>query len=310
MYRDNCFIRSGTYTARLKVYIRNTWDWLDVDLKKGDVDYILRRCKSRKECAPVLRKRGKEWFLDFAFEEKVKLSDSQIQNRVIVAVDLGLNNACTCSVMTAEGTILDRKFLSLPREQDSLNHAINRIKKAQQQGAKQTPRLWARAKGINDDIAVKTATFIVDTAILWSADVIVFEHLDLSGKKKGAKKQRLHHWKAQYVQSMVEQKAHRLSMRISRVCAWGTSKLAYDGSGMVERGINGNYSICKFQNGKIYNCDLSASYNIGARYFIREILKSLPETARLETQAKVPECSKRTTCTFSTLLSLNAVLAA
>ena len=310
MYRDNCFIRSGTYTARLKVYIRNTWDWLDVDLKKGDVDYILRRCKSRKGCAPVLRKRGKEWFLDFAFEEKVKLSDSQIQNRVIVAVDLGLNNACTCSVMTAEGTILDRKFLSLPREQDSLNHAINRIKKAQQQGAKQTPRLWARAKGINDDIAVKTATFIVDTAILWSADVIVFEHLDLSGKKKGAKKQRLHHWKAQYVQSMVEQKAHRLSMRISRVCAWGTSKLAYDGSGMVERGINGNYSICKFQNGKIYNCDLSASYNIGARYFIREILKSLPETARLETQAKVPECSKRTTCTFSTLLSLNAVLAA
>ena len=310
MYRDNCFIRTGTYTAKLKVYIRNTWDWLDVELKKGDADYILRRCKNRKECAPVLCKRGKEWFLDFAFEEKAKLSDTQIQDRVIVAVDLGLNNACTCSVMTAEGTILDRKFLSLPREQDSLNHAINRIKKAQQHGAKRTPKLWARANGINDDIAVKTATFIVDTAILWSADVIVFEHLDLSGKKKGSKKQRLHHWKAQYVQSMVEQKAHRLSMRISRVCAWGTSKLAYDGSGMVERGINSNYSICKFQNGKIYNCDLSASYNIGARYFIREILKSLPETVRLDTQAKVPGCSRRTTCTFSTLLSLNAVLAA
>lgn len=310
MFRDNCFVRTGTYTVSLKVFVRNTWDWLDVELNKGDVDYILRRCKTRKECAPVLRKRGREWFLDFAFDEKVKLTDTQIQDRIIVAVDLGLNNACTCSVMTSEGTILDRTFLSLPREQDSLNHAINRIKKAQQHGAKRTPKLWARAKGINDDIAVKTANFIVDTAILWSADVIVFEHLNLSGKRKGSKKQRLHHWKAHYVQSMVEHKAHRLSMRISRICAWGTSKLAYDGSGVVERGVEGNYSICKFQNGKIYNCDLSASYNIGARYFVREILKSLPETVRLDIEAKVPQCSKRTTCTFSTLLSLNAAFVA
>lgn len=34
MYKDNCFERSGIYAARLKVYIRNTWDWLDVELKK------------------------------------------------------------------------------------------------------------------------------------------------------------------------------------------------------------------------------------------------------------------------------------
>ena len=310
MFRDNCFVRTGTYTARLKVFIRNTWDWLDIKLKKGDVDYILRRCAGRKECAPVLRKRGKEWFLDFAFEEKVSLVNTPVSDQTIVAVDLGLNNACTCCVMKSDGTILDRKFLSLPREQDSLTHAINRIKKAQQHGHHKTPRLWAKAKGINNNIAVKTANYIVDTAILWSADVIVFEHLDLREKKRGSKKQRLHHWRAQYVQDMVVQKAHRFGMRVSRVCAWGTSKLAFDGSGAVERGIDGNYSICRFQNGKTYNCDLSASYNIGARYFIREMLKSLPATVGLDIQAKVPECSKRTTCTFSTLLSLNAALVA
>jgi len=115
MYRDNCFVRTGTYTARIKVFIRNTWDWLDIELKKGDVDYILRRCGSRKECAPILRKRGKEWFLDFAFEETVKLNDTRTSDLTIVAVDLGLNNACTCCVMTSEGTILDRRFLSLTR---------------------------------------------------------------------------------------------------------------------------------------------------------------------------------------------------
>ena len=75
---------------------------------------------------------------------------------------------------------------------------------------------------------------------------------------------------------MVELKAHQNSMCISRICAWGTSKLAFDGSGEVSRGkyIKNdieyyNYSICTFNNGKQYNCDLNASYNIGARFFLR-----------------------------------------
>ena len=71
-----------------------------------------------------------------------------------------------------------------------------------------------------------------------------------------------------------------------------------------------NYSICVFTTGKTYHADLNASYNIGARYLIREIIKSLPETAGLEVLAKVPEASKRSTCTLSTLFKLNAVLAA
>ena len=102
-------------------------------------------------------------------------------------------------------------------------------------------------------------------------------------------------------------------MRVSRICAWGTSRLAYDGSGPVERGKDAGfttYSMCRFTTGKIYNCDLSASYNIGARYFIREILKSVPETVRLDAEAKVPQCSRRSTCTLSTLISLCAALAA
>ena len=317
LYRDNCFVRTGTYTARLKVYIRNTWDWLDIELKKSDVHYIQRHCTTCKECAPTLQKRGKQWFLDFPFEEKVSLSSVCVEKQTIVAVDLGIHNACTCSVMRADGTVLGRRFLSLPRENDCLNHAVNRIKKAQQHGARKIPKLWAKAKGISDDIAVKTAAFIIDTAKAYHADVIIFEHLDLNGKKKGSKKQRLHHWKARYVQSIVEGRAHRMGKRISRVNAWGTSRLAYDGSGVVERGTylqNGvekyNYSICTFKTGKQYHCDLNATYNIGARYFIREYIKSLTERKRLGILAKVPECAKRSTCTLFTLIKLHAVLVA
>ena len=54
--------------------------------------------------------------------------------------------------------------------------------------------------------------------------------------------------------------------------------------------------------------DLNASYNIGARYFIRELLKTVPVTEQQGILAKVPGCSKRSTCTLSDLISLNAVL--
>lgn len=313
MYRTNMYEQTGTYQAQIKVHIRNTWDWITVNLRKSDIDYINRHCSTRKQCAPTLQKRGKEWFLDFPFEEKAKLCDTDVDKQTILAVDLGINTAATISVMRSDGTILGRHFCHLNKEIDHLIHSINRIKKAQQHHNCKTPRLWSKTKGINHDISVKTAQFITDIAVLYNVDIIVFEYLDRNGKLRGSKKQKLHMWRSQEVQAIVTNKVHRLGMRIRRICAWGTSKFAYDDSGMVLRGKDADlatYSVCKFTNGKIYNCDLSASYNIGARYFIREILKSLDESLRLDIEAKVPRCSKRSTCTLSTLISLNAALAA
>ena len=328
MYQGNMYSETEEpNVVQIKVFIRNTWDWLTVSLKKSDRDYILRHCsrierdennsqsalQSRRICNPTLQKRGKEWFLDFPVEETVKLTDTDIKEQTVIAVDLGINNACTLSVMHSDGTIVGREFLGLPSETDSPEHAIKRIKKAQQHGNRKTPRLWAKTNGINDRIAVLTAQFIMEKAVLYNTDVIVFEHLDRKGKIHGSKKQKLHMWRSRYVQEMVTNKANRLGMRISHICAWGTSKLAYDGSGTVQRGRDAglkSYGVCRFANGKIYNCDISASYNIGARYFVRELTKSLPETARLQLQAKVPEACKRSTCTLSTLINLNAVLAA
>ena len=180
---------TGDYTAEIKIYRNNTWEWLSVDLRRSDMDYIYRRCSNRRMCTPTLQKRGKEWFLDFPFEEKAALTDT---NDLVVGVDLGLNSACTCCIMDSKGTIYGRHFLSLPSETDRLTHALNRIKKAHQYGNN--------------------------------------------------------------------------------------------------------------------NCDLNASYNIAARYYIRELIKSCPVTDRLVIEAKVPQCSKRSTCTLADLISLNAVL--
>jgi len=107
----------------------------------------------------------------------------------------------------------------------------------------------------------------------------------------------------------VEHQAHRNGIRFSRINPNGTSKYAYDDSGLVVRS-NENYSLCTFSNGKQYNCDLNASYNIGARYFIREILKPFSAMERSHLEAKVPSMAFRTKCTLATLISLSKVLAA
>ena len=114
---------------------------------------------------------------------------------------------------------------------------------------------------------------------------------------------------------MVEHKAHRCGIRIRRVCAWNTSKLAYGGSGPVARDTE-NYSMCTFKTGKRHECDLSASYNIGSRYFLREYEKSIPATEwrRISATrwrriaAKVPSCATRITRTLNTLIRVCAEL--
>ena len=139
------------------------------------------------------------------------------------------------------------------------------------------------------------------------ADVIVFEYLEMSGRISGNKKQKLHLWRKRDIQKLCEHQAHRKGIRISRVSARNTSRLAYDGSGAVVRDPE-NHSLCTFQTGKRYHCDLSAAYNIGARYFIRELLKPFSETERSSLEAKVPSVKRRTSCVYADLRLLHAEL--
>ena len=106
----------------------------------------------------------------------------------------------------------------------------------------------------------------------------------MQGKISGKKKQKLHLWRKQDIQKRCGHKAHRKGMRISRDPQ--------------------NHSLCTFQTGKRYHCDLSASYNIGARYFIRELLKPLPETERSLLEAKVPSVKRRISCVYADLREL------
>ena len=65
-------------------------------------------------------------------------------------------------------------------------------------------------------------------------------------------------------------------------------------------------SLCTFTSGKRYNCDLSASYNIEARYYIRELTKPLPATAWSVLEAEVP--AVRRSCVYADLVRPHAVM--
>lgn len=305
MYLDDC---DGD-AVRLKLFVNNDWNWVKVSLKHTDVVSIQKHMQTAKMSVPTLEKKNKKWFLRFAFEEKVELNKTKIEEQRILAVDLGINTDATCSVMGIDGTILAREFVNFASAKDQLYHTLNKIKKVQQKyGSNNTTKLWRYAKFHNEELARKIANAITDTAIKYDCDVIVFEYLNIKGKKKGSKKQKLQMWKKNTIQKITEHKAHKSGIRISHICAWGTSKLAFDGSGKVLRGKDadlGTYELCKFSNGKVYNCDLSASYNIGARYFIREIQKTMSVRIWSDIVAKVPECQKRTQCTYNTLLAIN-----
>lgn len=308
MYLDDCVGDA----VRLKLFVNNDWNWIEVQLKHTDVVSIQKHMQTAKMSVPTLEKRNKKWFLRFAFEEKVDLNNTKLEEQRILAVDLGINTDATCSVMDVDGAILAREFINFASDKDQLYHTLNKIKKVQQKyGSNNITKLWRYAKFYNEELARKIANAITDTAIKYDCDVIVFEYLNIKGKKKGSKKQKLQMWKKNTIQKIAEHKAHKNGIRISHICAWGTSKLAFDGSGKVLRGKDASlntYELCRFSNGKIYNCDLSASYNIGARYFIRETQKSISVKMWSDIVAKVPECQKRTQCTYNTLLEINKVV--
>ena len=306
-YKDNMY-RKEEDRVYLKLWDGKDWVWQEVHLKKTDLDYLRKYWSDVKAKSPVLVKRHKKYFLQFAFEEAVSLREVPVRKRRICAVDLGINTDAVCSIMTGDGTVAARKFISFAAEKDRQWRVLNRVRKKQREhGPESVKGLYAYARRLGEETARKTASAIIAFAKEQQADVIVFEHLEMKGKIRGKSRQKLHMWKKDSVQKITEHKAHRLGMRVSRVCAWNTSALAYDGAGRVRRDA-GNRSLAVFANGKQYNSDLSASYNIGARYFIREYIKPVPETERSALEAKVPAVRRRTSCVYADLLALIKVM--
>lgn len=310
-YKSNVFKKLSDNQAQIKIYRDNDWKWIRIDfnsknLKNRDLDNF-------KELNPSLVKKGKKYFLHIPFEKAKKLNKVPLKEQITIGVDLGLTNSAVCCAIKSDGTVIGRDFINQPIEKDRLKTKINKLSKAKRLSGvvNKKPNYWRKINNLNNHIAQDTANKIVEFAIKHNATHIVFEHLGKMRTPKGfygAKKLRfkLQFWAKSKIQQLTTQKAHINQIRISRVLARGTSKYAYDGSGEVKR--NSKKDIATFKNGKKYHCDLSASYNIASRYFIRDISKTLPEKVRLDCEAKVPHFSDRANHTLFTLIKLQEVV--
>ena len=293
-------------TIELKVFKNGDWVFETYKLKTSDCTYYQNHLIGKKQNVPVIQKKGRRFYATFSYEENVPLVPEESINK-ICAVDLGLGTDATCSIMDQDGTVYARKFISFREEHDRLHTQLGRIKRNQKRGSRHNKTLWRKVSGISQDIADKTVKAILDFGNEHGVDVFVLEYLDFKGKNAV---KRAHFWRYKRIYKVLAQRAHQYGLRIARVNARNTSRLAFDGSGWSKRGreiaSKTPYTEMQFPSGKTYNADLNASYNIGARYFIRHLLKTVTATQRLALEAKVPQVAKRSTCTLSDLINLRS----
>ena len=293
-------------TIELKVFKNGDWVFETYKLKTSDCTYYQNHLSGKKQNVPIIQKKGRRFYATFSYEENVPLIPEESINK-ICAVDLGLGTDATCSIMDQDGTVYARKFISFSEEHDRLHTQLGRIKRNQKRGSRHNKTLWRKVSGISQDIADKTVKAILDFGNEHGVDVFVLEYLDFKGKNAA---KRAHFWRYKRIYKVLAQRAHQYGLRIARVNARNTSRLAFDGSGWSKRGRKITpetpYALMEFPNGKTYNADLNASYNIGARFFIRHLLKTVTATQRLALEAKVPQVAKRSTCTLSDLINLRS----
>ena len=310
-YKNNLFRNFDPIrqTIELKVFKNGDWVYEVYRLKTSDCRYYQTYLTGKKQNVPIIQKKGRRFYATFSYEEETTLIPEESIDK-ICAVDLGLNTDATCSIMDKDGTVYARKFISFSKEHDRLYTQLGRIKRNQKQGSRYNKMLWRKVAGISQDIADKTVKAILDFGNKHGVDAFVLEYLDFKGKSSV---KRAHFWRYKRIYKVLSQKAHQHGLRVARVNARNTSRLAFDGSGWSKRGReitpDTPYSMMQFVTGKIYNADLNASYNIGARYFIKHLLKTVTVTQRLALEAKVPQVAKRSTCTLSHLINLRSELA-
>ena len=310
-YKGNMYKMISDNKIALKIYEDNDWKYEEFKLKKNDLKYINKI--NGKRYNPEIKIIGKKIYIKFIFEiEDVKLQNKELNKRIICGVDLGVNNDATISIMNYEGTILGRHFINT-NNKDLMNHLLNKKRKIQRDSGNykylRNLHINNKINSINENIVNHTANQIIKICLSYGVDVIVFENLRHKFKrtKKRSFRARLHRWRKIAVYNKAYEMAHRNGIRVSTVNPNGTSRYAYDGSGLVERD-NDNYSICKFVSGKVYNCDLSASYNIAARYYIRETLKPLDVNSRSELETKASLALSGTKLTYNTFKVLLNVI--
>lgn len=190
--RDMCRLEKGT--IGLKLYDGKSRGWHYFRISASDAKYISALVSHCKLLSPVVEKVRGKYHTRFSFSEEKDLVSAENQlSYVILAVDLGINAPASWAVMTSDGTVHAKGLIHLAREEDILNHRMNRKRMYQQEGKKPNG-IYRLVTNANLDLSIKTSREIFRVADLYSVDCIVFEHLDRPKKGKHGRgyRERIH----------------------------------------------------------------------------------------------------------------------
>jgi len=270
LYKGQCFKLHGFEQVEIKVFTGTDWVWITMPIVSKRERHLVATNQMK---SPSLIVNDRNCHLSVPFEchpEKVKGSG------LVVAVDLGINTTATVSVVSRDGTVIHREFIhpgrDIDRRDQRLRSVSTRAKKTMGKGGRLgkgfCKNTYRKCRNINQQIGHLVSKRITMIAQVYSADAIVFEDLKgwkpKGGKKRSNLKQRFHGWLKSLIVELTQRKWAELGGKTVTVIAAYTSKLAYDGSGLVKRDKQ-NYALATFSSGKKYNCDLNGSYNIAAR---------------------------------------------
>ncbi|MCC5667289.1 IS200/IS605 family accessory protein TnpB-related protein [Nostoc sp. CHAB 5784] len=267
-------------TVDIKVWSGTDWVWLNnIKVKKHGLSRHLIDGNEIQSPALVVNKNK----CQLSMPVKIKKVDRE-DSEFVCSVDMEINNAATASIVGKNGTVKARKFINPARDIDRRNQRRMMIKRKSSQTANITKQklsngfcrgLYRKSANVNLEISRKVTRGIIEFAKSHNIKVIVFENLSgwkaKAGKKGSLQKQKFHLWCHCKIVELIQQRWNELGGKVVFVNPKYTSAYAFDGSGKVKRS-KVNYSLAVFQNGKQYNADLSASYNIGARYWYSLII--------------------------------------
>ena len=301
LYKGQCIrFAEDNNSAAIKVFTSTDWIWTTIGIT-GHRERHLNPNNQRK--SPYLIVNGRGCHLSVPFQiQKSRIKDQ----KSVLAIDLGINTTATVSVVNFDGTVSYREFLHPGRDIDRRDKRLKRIStKASLTGKLQrgfARGLYRKAGNINREIGQQVSARLIKIAKQYGVKYIVFEHLKgwrpRGGKKPSTLRQRFHGWLHRAIVNLTEMKWSELGGSVVFVNPRGTSSYAYDGSGKLKRSCS-NYELAVFSSGKQYNCDLSASYNIAARFIYKLCGGNSPE----DKQGKSTSLSPRSRGTLSILWS-------
>ena len=289
LYKGQCIkFAEDNNSAAIKVFTGSDWIWVTVGIT-GHRERHLNPNNQRK--SPYLIVNGKGCHLSVPFQIKTpKIQDTES----VLSVDLGINTTATVSVVNFDGTVSHREFIHPGKDIDRRDKRLKIIsKKASLTGKLQkgfARGLYRKAGNINREIGQKVSARLVKIAKQYGVKYIVFEHLKgwrpRGGKKRSTLKQRFHNWLHRRIVNLTEMKWSELGGRVVFINPRGTSSYAYDGSGKLKRN-NHSFALAQFASSKLYNADLSASYNVGARGILKLCGGNSPENLQGKSSCKL-----------------------